>query len=100
MTTSLNFKTLDEYSKYMENARAEICSCTIQVLLDAYDEKDDNPAIMKATIAGEREIYEMFLDRDQWPAMLQKCLEILSEEKQYANDAIDAYLLLEKLKQE
>lgn len=100
MTTLLNFETIEEYTNYMENARAEICSCALQALLEAYDDKEDNPSIMSAAIANENEVYEMSLARNQWPVMLEKCLEILSEEKEYADDAIDAYLLLEKLKQE
>ena len=104
MTTSLNFKTIEEYKKYMETARAEICSCTLQVLQEAYEDKDDNPCIMSTTIDGVegsmKNVYEMCLSRDQWPMMLERCLHILSEDKQYANDAIETYLLLEKLKQD
>lgn len=100
MTTLLNFETIDEYSNYMETARAEICSCTIHVLEEAYLDKEDHPSIMTAAITGEDQVYEMSLSRSQWPIMLEKCLEILSESDRYADDAIDAYLLLEKLKQE
>ena len=100
MTTLLSFETLDEYTEYMESARAEICSCALQALSEAYEDKDDNPSIMTAAIVEGNELYEMSLARNQWPVMLEKCLDILSEDKEYANDAIDAYLLLEKLKQE
>lgn len=100
MTTSLNFKTFEQYTEYMETARAEICSCTLPILQEAYDEKEDNPLIMAASITGEDGVYEMTLARNQWPTMLEKCIEILSTTAKYENDAIDAYLLLKKLREE
>lgn len=98
MTTSLNFNTVEEFTEYTQNARAEICSCILSSLQDAFEEEEEEPVVLEVTLNLSDFVYEIVIDRQEWITALTKCKDIFVEST-LADEAIDAYQLIKKLEQ-
>lgn len=98
MTTSLNFETVEEFTEYTQTARAEICSCILSSLQDAYEEQEDEPVVLEVTLSSDKHIYEIILNRQEWATALGVCRDIFVD-NEFIDEAIDVYEFLKKLEQ-
>lgn len=99
MQTVLNFKTVDEFEDFTENARDEICSCILLSLQEAFELQEVEPVVLfEVDIDEDVNTYEIYLHRDEWVTALSGCLEVLTERNR-SDEAIDAYLLIKKIKE-
>lgn len=99
MQTVLNFKTVDEFEDFTENARDEICSCILLSLQEAFELQEVEPVVLfEVDIDEDINTYEIYLHRDEWVTALSGCLDVLTERNRN-DEAIDAYLLIKKIKE-
>jgi len=99
MQTVLNFKTVDEFEDFTENARDEICSCILLSLQEAFELQEVEPVVLfEVDIDEDINTYEIYLHRNEWVTALSGCLDVLTERNRN-DEAIDAYLLIKKIKE-
>jgi len=99
MLTSFEFETIEDFEEFAENARDKICSCILFSLTKAFEEKENDPILFDVTVRDDINVYEIFLNRSEWITGLTSCIEVFTQSN-LADQAIDAYLLVQKLKEE
>lgn len=99
MVTSFEFETVEEFEEFAENARDKICSCILFSLGKAFEEGENDPIIFDVTVRHDTNIYEIFLNKSEWITGLTTCIEVFTD-RNLPDEAIDTYLLIQKLKQE
>jgi hypothetical protein len=99
MQTVLNFKTVDEFEDFTENARDEICSCILLSLQEAFELEETEPVVLfEVDIDEDINTYDIYLHRNEWVTALSGCLDVFTEYNR-GDDAIDTYLLIKKIEE-
>jgi hypothetical protein len=99
MTTSFEFETVEELQQFAENARDEICSCILLSLTKAFEDREIEPVIFTLNVENSPEIFEMYLQRQEWNKALSVCLDYFTVNNS-PDQAIDTYFLIQKIDQE
>lgn len=97
MITSFEFETVEELQDFVENAKDKICSCILYSIEQALEEKEDEPVVFDMALKESLDLLEMYLHKDSWVKALNACLSYFTDNN-FPDQAIDAYLLLEKIK--
>lgn len=91
-----NFDTPAEYIDFVKSNKTEVVTSIVQGINIALELGLDNAVLMELNFDRHKQAFEISLDKSQWEASLDACIEIFMENNE-SDNAIDTYLVKKKL---
>lgn len=88
--------TAEEYTEFLEKNKTEFYSLLVQGVQVALENESQKGLVCTVLVNEGRDIYDIFIEKEDWVQSLEKCLEYFSQNNE-ADLAIDAYQLLQKV---
>ena len=91
--------TPEEFNTILKENNKQVLVRIVESIAEAFEEGKEEAIVFEVSFTNGQGRHEVYYEKDYWEELLEKVIEGLSKEEKYSNQVIEAYELLQTIKQ-